>query len=120
MKVLSYLLGIATIKRISAVLFIFQPGKSSDRTVLEACTGYVRHMGRFFESKTYVFVLDAQLTNGDAEVFLLDNKKRPLLKLSRQCPSQSIDLDGHCRYYLRWEFKSASGKCELSWQKVNG
>ncbi len=115
MKVLSYLLGIATIKRIRAVLFIFQPGKSSDRAVLKACTGYVRHRGKFSESKTYVFVLDAQLTNGDAEVLLMDNKKRPLLKLSRQFPSQSIDLDGNCRYYLRWEFKSASGKCELSW-----
>jgi len=48
-------------------------------------------MGRFYESKTYTFVLDAQLLKGDVELLLLD-KKQPLLKLSRQFSSQTIDL----------------------------
>lgn len=109
------LLGIATIKRIRAVLFVFQPGKNGDRTALESCTGWVRHMGRFYESKTYELVLDAQLSKGDVEVLLLDKKKQPLLKLSKEFPSQAINLDRNSRYYLRWEFKNASGKCELRW-----
>jgi len=72
-------------------------------------------MGRFYESRTYTFVLDAQLSKGDVELLLLDKKKQPLLKLNRQFPSQTIDLDEKNRYYLRWEFKNASGKCELRW-----
>ena len=115
MKVLAYILSIAAVKSIRAVLFVFRRGKNWDEARLEACSGYVRHRGNFSESKTYVFVLDAQLTKGDAEALLLDKKKRPLLKLSRQFPSQAIDLDGNSRYYLRWEFRGASGKCALRW-----
>ena len=115
-KGLPYFLGIAVTKCITAVLFVFQPGKSRDRVLLDACTGWVRHMGRFYENRTYSFALDAQLTKGNVEVLLLDKKKHTLLKLNRQFPSQTIDLDGeNNRYYLRWEFKSASGKCELRW-----
>ncbi len=115
MKGLPFFWGIATVKSISAVLFLFQPGKNTDRATLKACTGWVRHMGRFYESRAYTFTLDAELSKGDAEVLLLDQKKQPLLKLSKQLPTQAIDLDGKSRYYLRWEFQNASGKCELRW-----
>lgn len=107
--------GIATTKYIRAVLFVFRPGKSGDRVTLGSCTGWVRHMGRFYESRTYTFTLDAQLSRGDVELLLLDCKKQPLLKLNRQLTSQTIDLNGKSRYYLRWEFKSATGRCELCW-----
>ena len=108
--------AIASTKCIVAILFVFLPGKNRDTAKMDACTGWVRHMGRFYENRTYSFVLDAQLTKGDVEVLLLDKKKQALLKLNRQFPSQAIDLDGRkSRYYLRWEFKSASGKCELRW-----
>ena len=115
MKGLQHFLGVATTKSISAILFVFQPGKNTDKATLDSCTGWVRHTGRFYESRTYTFVLDAQLSKGDAEVLLLDQKKQPLLKLNQQFPSQTINLDGKSRYYLRWEFKRASGKCELRW-----
>lgn len=73
-------------------------------------------MGRFYENRTYTFVFDARLTNGEAEVLLLDKKKQTVLKLSRQFPSQTIALDARkSRYYLCWEFQSASGTCELRW-----
>lgn len=116
-KGLPYYWGaIATIKCIRAILFVFLPGKNGDKATLDACTGWVRHMGRFYESRTYTFALDAQLTKGDVEVMLLDKEKQTLLKLTRQFPSQTIDLDGEkSRYYLHWEFKSASGKCDLRW-----
>ena len=108
--------AIATTKCIRASAFAFLPGKNGDHAKLDACTGWVRHMGRFYENRTYSFALDAQLTKGNVEVLLLDKKKHTLLKLNRQFPSQTIDLDGeNNRYYLRWEFKSASGKCELRW-----
>ena len=104
------------VKSIRAVMFVFSPGRNSDRAALEACSGWVRHMARFYENRTYSFALDVQLTKGDVEVLLLDKKKQVLLKLNRQFPQRTIDLDGKKnRYYFRWEFKSASGKCELRW-----
>ena len=73
-------------------------------------------MGRFYENRTYTFALDDQLTKGVVEVRLLDRKKQPLLELSKQIPAQTIALNGEkSRYYLRWEFKNASGTCELHW-----
>ena len=73
-------------------------------------------MGHFYENRIYAFALDAQLAKGEAEVLLLDQKKQPLLKLSRQNLSQSIHLDGESsRYYLQWKLHSASEKCELHW-----
>ena len=108
--------AIATTKCIRAIAFAFLPGKNGDHAKLDACTGWVRHMGRFYENRTYSFALDAQLTKGNVEVLLLDKKKHTLLKLNRQFPSQTIDLDGgNNRYYLRWEFQNASGTCELHW-----
>lgn len=115
MKGLPYFWGIATMKSIRAILFMFWPGKNKDRVTLDTCTGWVKHMGRFYESRTYTFVLDAQLSKGDVDLLLLDKKKQPLLKLNQQVSSQTIDLDEKNRYYLRWEFKNASGKCELRW-----
>ena len=116
-KGLPYYWGaIATTKCIQAILFMFLPGKTGDKVKLDTCTGWVRHMGRFYENRTYTFTLDVQLAKGEAEVLLLDQKKQPLLKLNRQNPSQSIHLDGETsRYYLHWKFQHTSGKCELHW-----
>ena len=104
-------------ENVSERFFVFLPGKNRDKAMLGACTGWVRHMGRFDESRRYTFALDAKLTKGEVEVLLLDQQKQPLLKLSKQSPFQTIELDGkNCRYYLRWEFKHASGQCELCWR----
>lgn len=116
-KGLPYYWGaIAAAKSIRAIIFMFLPGKNADKVTLDTCTGWVRHMGRFYENKTYSFVFDVQLTKGDVEVSLLNQKKQTLLKFSRRFPSQTISLDGRdSKYYLRWEFKNASGKCALHW-----
>ena len=37
----------------------------------------------------------------------------PNLKLDSQCPMGKAKLAGKNRYYLCWNFKSATGKCEL-------
>ncbi len=116
-KFLSRWKTLATRKCIRAVLFVFLPEKTRDKVLLGACTGWVRHMGPFEESRKYAFSLDAKLTKGEVEVLLLNRQKQPLFRLRKQSPSQTIELDGqNCRYYLRWEFRHASGQCELRWQ----
>lgn len=113
---LLYLQGFAVSKRITATLFVFRPGKGGDKVTLDSCTGWIRHVGRFRESRTYTFILDARLTKGDAEVTLVDRKKRQLLRLNKASSNATITLDKECRYFLRWEFKKATGTCELRWQ----
>lgn len=116
--VLAYLLyrrGFAVTKSIAAILFVFRPGKQGDRVSLDSCTGWVRHMGRFRDSRVYAFSLDCRLSKGSAEVLLLDRQKQELLRLNQVRSTGEIELDGGSRYYLRWEFKNATGKCELRW-----
>ena len=115
MNIWQYFRSIAISKSIAAILFVFLPGRDADKATLDSCTGWVKHMGRFRESRTYEFTLDTQLSNGDVEVTLLDAKKEPLMKLNQQSPVGKIDLDAKNRYYLYWKFKSATGKCELRW-----
>ena len=112
---LLYSQGLAVSKSITAVLFAFRPGKEADKVTLDSCSGWVRHAARFRESRTYEFALDGRLARGDVDVALLDREKRLLLKLDRRRPAGRVELDGNSRYYLRWEFKSATGRCELHW-----
>lgn len=112
---LLYRNGFAATKCIAAVLFVFRPEKQADSVSLNSCTGWVRHAGRFRQSWTYKFCLDCQLSAGSAEVILLDRQKRELLRLNRDNCTGTIALSGKSRYYLRWEFKNASGTCKLRW-----
>ena len=112
---LLYREGLAVTKSIAAVLFVFRPGRQGDKVSLDSCTGWVRHMGRFRESRIYTFHLDYRLSKGSAAVTLLDRQKRELLRLSQDAPEGEIELSGTGRYYLRWEFQNATGSCELRW-----
>ena len=112
---LLYREGLMVTKCIAAVLFVFRPGKQGDRVSLDSCSGWVRHMGRFRESRIYTFQLDCRLSKGSAEVVLLDRQKRELLRLSRGSPAGEVELSENGRYFLRWEFHQATGSCELRW-----
>ena len=116
LNIWQYLRSIAVSKSIAAILFVFRPSRDADRVILGSCTGWVIHMGRFYDSRTYEFTLDTHLlSKGYAEVILLNAKKEALMKLNQQSPESKIDLDAKNRYYLRWKFEGASGKCELRW-----
>ncbi len=110
-----YCQGFAVLKRTAAIMMVFRRGKHADHATFDSCTGWIKHAGRFHESKTYEFVLEMQLSKGSVEVILLDRKKRELMKLDQHTLTGKIDLDARNRYYLRWEFKGATGKCELRW-----
>lgn len=112
---LLYRQGFAVTKRITAVLFVFCPGRQADSASLDSCTGWVRHVGRFWIRRTYEFHLDCHLSVGNVWVTLLDRQKRELLRLNQDNCTGKIELSGNTRYYLRWEFKNATGTCKLRW-----
>jgi len=41
--------------------------------------------------------------------------QRELLRLNQGKATGEIKLEKSARYYLRWEFKNATGRCELRW-----
>lgn len=112
---LLYREGLMVTKSIAAVLFVFHPGKQGDSVSLDSCSGWVRHAGRFRESRIYTFHLDYRLSKGSAAVTLLDRQKRELLRLSQDSPAGEIKLSGNGHYFLRWEFQNATGSCALRW-----
>lgn len=112
---LLYCNGFVVTEVIAAVVLVFLPGKNSDKVKIVSCNGRIRHVGRFHESRIYQFSLDTQLSKGEAEVLLLDQKKRELLRLNRHSAIGITELDRGSRYYLHWEFKGATGKCDLHW-----
>ena len=114
----SYLLydkGILIVRRTAAIMIVFQRGRNTDNATLTSCHGWLKYVRKFDESRTYEFSLDTQLSDGNAEVTLLDKEKRQLIKLNQQSPVGRIDLNAKTKCYLRWEFKNATGKCELRW-----
>ena len=115
MNIWKYFRSIAVSKSIAAILFVFRPCRDADKVTLDSCTGWVKHMGRFSESRAYEFTIDKQLSKGNEEVLLLGAKKERLMKLNRQSPTGTIELDAKNSYYLRWKFEGATGKCELRW-----
>ena len=115
---LLYSRGLAVTKSIAAVLFVFRPGRDADRAELNSCSGWVRHVGRFHQGRTYDFSFEGRLSKGEAEVSLLDRDKRPLLKLNRRSSTGTIKLEESGRYYLRWNFQNATGQCELRWREM--
>lgn len=113
---LLYRSGIAVIEVIAAAVIVFRRGKSGDKVSMVSCNGWIRHVGRFRESRIYQFSLDSQLSKGEVGVLLLDRKKREILRLNSGSPSGRAELQRESRYYLRWEFRNATGKCELFWE----
>lgn len=109
-----YNLGFVESKKVKAALYIFRPGKNADNMAVDSCTGWVKCKGRFHESREYEFTFGGQLSSGDVDVILMDREKQ-LLKLNLQSPIGKVELDRKSRYYLRWEFRNATGKCELHW-----
>lgn len=112
---LLYRRGIVMTKCIRAVLFVFRAKRDRDSVSLNACTGWVCHVGQFRESRAYEFRLEDRLSKGTAEAVLLDAQKRELLRLNRQKAVGQATLCRGSRYYLCWEFQGATGKCELCW-----
>lgn len=110
-----YRRGLMVTKSIRAVLFVFRPGREGDRATLDACTGWIRHACGLQTGRTYEFAFSDHLTRGAAEVLLLDGNRQTVLRLSRQNPAGRVEPEGNGRYSLRWEFQSASGRCELRW-----
>lgn len=108
----------AVTKCLAAILFVLRRSKNAVNVHVRSCTGWAKHTLRLQEGRMYEFHLDTQDFNGEIAVFLLDDNKQELLRLTPYFPSGNVMLSGSARCCVRWEFKHASGKFALGWQEV--
>ena len=83
------------------------------RASFTACTGTVRRILRFSESKTLRVVFSPVLTKGSVTMELLNSQKQPLLQLDETHPTGSIAVEKGQRYHLVFHFQSATGEYSL-------
>ena len=103
--------GYMIVKSTSAVSFVGSANGSSAR--FSSCSGYIKRIVRFKDDATYTFILDADLSKGDMSVELLDSAKQRIMQLNCASNRASIAVEKKKKYYLVFNFKSATGNYAL-------
>ena len=83
------------------------------RASFTACTGTIRRILRFSDSKTLRVVFSPVLTKGSVTMELLNSQKQSLLLLDETHPTGSIPVEKGQRYHLVFHFQSATGEYSL-------
>ena len=108
---LLYQNGLMVVNSKRAVSFV---GRDRGRRAsFTACTGTIRRILRFSESKTLRVVFSPVLSHGSVALELLDSQKQLLLRLDEVCPTGSIFVEKGQRYHLIFHFQSATGEYSL-------
>lgn len=114
--ILSYLLYINGYMVISSKrAFMFLGSKRGKRAMFSSCTGYIKRVVKFKESKVYNINFKLELEKGEVVLELLDAKKQVILSLNKSECSK-IKVESRQRYYMILRFKSATGSYEVIWE----
>lgn len=81
-----------------------------------SCTGYVKKVVKFRESRKYRFELKSELTKGEIRAILSEAGGGEILQLDSSRSVGEISVEKGRRYGLTMQFESASGKYELDWK----
>ena len=114
--ILSYLLYInGYMVVVSKRAFMFLGSKRGKKAMFSSCTGYVKRVVKFKESKVYNIDFKLELEKGEMVLELLDAKKQVILSLNKSECSK-IEVESRQRYYMILRFKSATGSYEVIWE----
>ena len=97
----------------TALLFI--QSERGKKARFSGCSGTIKRVVRFTESREYHFALATELEKGEIRVTLLDSKKKTVLCLDRHTSEGLLEAEAGKRYELVIHFESASGSYELDW-----
>ena len=116
MGILSYLLYInGYMVVVSKRAFMFLGSKRGKKAMFSSCTGYIKRVIKFKESKVYHVNFGLELEKGEVALELLDEKKQIILSLNGNDTSE-IEVENGKRYYMILRFKSATGSYEVTWE----
>ena len=96
-----------------AIMFI--GSKRGKEARFTSCSGYIRRIVKYDESKAYQFTFDTELSNGNVSVEMLNSNKERVLFL-KQSGSVVVPLETGKRYYLMIRFEAATGSYNLNWR----
>lgn len=95
--------------------FMFLGSKRGKKAMFSSCTGYIKRVVKFKESKIYHVDFNVELEKGEVTLELLDKKKQLIVSLNGN-ESSKIEVESGERYYMILRFKSATGSYEVSWE----
>lgn len=113
-----YINGYLIVKSIMALVFRgsarrWWKGRPAARVV--ACSGWVRKVIRFKESREYQFTFVSNVSKGSITTEVQNRKKETILKLDSENNHGFLAVDNRERYYLVVKFQKATGDFELTW-----
>ena len=110
---LLYINGYMIINAKKASLFL---GKERGKYArFASCSGYMKRVIRFKESREYEFSFETELEKGEVCVELWNGNQEKVLVLSNQ-GKQVISVDNKKRYFLILRFVSATGSYHVDWK----
>ena len=110
---LLYINGYMIINAKKATLFL---GKDRGKYArFASCSGFMKRVIRFKESRKYEFCFETELEKGKVSIELWDNKQEKVLFLTNQ-GCQTVTLESKKRYYLILKFESATGSYHIDWK----
>ena len=80
------------------------------------CSGELKRVVKFRKSKEYHFLLNANVAEGAVKIEIWNKEKEVVLSLTPEQPEGSLVADKKNRYYMVYQFESASGAYELTWE----
>lgn len=93
---------------------MFLGSKRGKKAMFSSCTGYIKRVVKFKESKIYHVDFNVELEKGEVTLELLDTRKQVILSLNGS-EGAKIEVESGKRYYMILRFKSATGSYEVSW-----
>ena len=111
---LLYINGYMVTKCTKAVMYV--GSKRGKKARFNSCSGYIKRVIKFEESRIYRITLDAELTKGEITAEIADKSKNIVAVLDSISNTAEIQAEKGKRYYLTMRFKSAAGQYEIDWK----
>jgi hypothetical protein len=86
------------------------------KATFTSCTGQIRRIVRFRESRPYQLNFDCQLSSGEMSVELLDSDRKRMFLLKNGQKQVTVVLEKGKRYVLIFHFERATGSYSLEWK----
>lgn len=105
-----YINGYLIVNAKRALMFVGAHwGKGIFNARFTSCSGYVKRVIRFSESREYRLNLEQELAKGRMWAEIL-NKKEVVARVSAENPSVTFRADSKVRYRIVFRFEKASGR----------
>lgn len=109
--------GYMPVKSMGALYFVGTMGAGTNQcsASFKACTGQIKRVLRFRQSKTVNFTFKGNICKGDVEAFLLNRDQSVVLMMNSDCPEGTVQVLNGPWYYLVIRFNNAEGDYTLQW-----